>query len=119
MGEGSSNRPAPRDDCATLRAAKVAGGQWGVIGHRQLLACGISKSTAARWRAAGRLHTVHPGVSAYGHPSIPIEGRLVAALLYAGDGSVLSHRTAAWWWGLIDERPSRIEVSRPARARSL
>jgi hypothetical protein len=50
-------------------------------------------------------------VYAYGHRSIPIEGELVAALIYVGDGAVLSHRTAAWWWGLVDDRPRRIEVS--------
>jgi hypothetical protein len=58
-------------------------------------------------------------VYAYGHPSIPIEGELVAALIYAGEGAVLSHRTAAWWWGLVDEAPGRIEVSRLPRTRSL
>jgi very-short-patch-repair endonuclease len=31
---------------------------------------------------------------------------------------VLSHSTAAWWWGLIEEPPQRIEVSRSVRARS-
>jgi hypothetical protein len=69
--------------------------------------------------ASAKLHVIHHRVYAFGHPSIPIEGKLVAALLYAGPGAVLSHRTAMWWWGLIDDRPSRIEVSSPGSTRSL
>lgn len=42
---------------------------------------------------------------------MPTEGRLVAALLYAGDGAVLSHATAAWWWGLVDSEPRIIDIS--------
>jgi hypothetical protein len=97
----------------------VAGQQWGVIGHRQLRDCGVSRTTASRWRASGRLHLVFGAVYALGHASIPIEGRLVAALLHAGQGAALSHRTAAWWWGLIDEPHRRIEVSAPTRTGSL
>jgi hypothetical protein len=41
---------------------------------------------------------------------------MVAALLYAGPDAVLSHATAAWWWGLIDEEPGVIEVSSRRRA---
>jgi Protein of unknown function (DUF559) len=36
---------------------------------------------------------------------------MVAALLRVGDGAVLSHATAAWWWGLIDIEPQVIELS--------
>ena len=36
---------------------------------------------------------------------------MVAALLHAGSAAVLSHGTAAWWWGLLDEAPAVIEVS--------
>jgi very-short-patch-repair endonuclease len=32
---------------------------------------------------------------------------------------MLSHGTAAWWWGLIENRPSTIHVSTPRRCRSL
>ncbi|HEY6399340.1 MAG TPA: DUF559 domain-containing protein, partial [Solirubrobacteraceae bacterium] len=44
---------------------------------------------------------------------------LAAALLYAGPGAMLSHATAAWWWGLTDEQPKRIAVSTPRRCMSL
>ncbi len=102
--------PAYRDWEATLRAAEIAGQQWGVIGWGQLRACGVSSSAATRWRAGGRLHVIHRRVYALGHPSIPIEGRLVAALLFAGADAVLSHRTAAWWWRLLPDEPVQIEV---------
>jgi very-short-patch-repair endonuclease len=65
------------------------------------------------------LHTVHRGIYALGHPNVPIEGRLVAALLHAGPGAVLSHHTAAWWWQLLDPVPDVIDVSAPGRRSSL
>jgi len=49
---------------------------------------------------------------------MPIEGRLVAAILHAGDGAALSHATAAWWWGLIPNEPRVIDVSAPTRTGS-
>ena len=97
----------------TLRAAAVASAQWGVISLRQLRDCGFSKSAVNRWRWEGRLHTVHRGIYALGHPNVPIEARLVAALLHAGPGAVLSHHTAAWWWQLLDPVPDVIDVSAP------
>jgi hypothetical protein len=39
---------------------------------------------------------------------------LEAALLYGGAGSVLSHETAAGWWGLLPgEEPDRVSVTVP------
>jgi hypothetical protein len=49
---------------------------------------------------------------------LPAEGLLLAAILHAGAGSGLSHRTAAWWWQLLPEQPPGIDVSTPTRARS-
>jgi predicted transcriptional regulator of viral defense system len=31
---------------------------------------------------------------------------------------MLSHQTAAWWWGLTDRRPKVIHVTTPRRCRS-
>jgi very-short-patch-repair endonuclease len=44
---------------------------------------------------------------------------LIAALLYVGPGSALSHATAAWWWGLLDTEPETIHVTVKGRRRSL
>jgi hypothetical protein len=96
----------------------VAATQWGVIGYRQLLQSGASRSTISRWGVEGRLHRKYLGVYAVGHPSLPVEGELTAALFFAGSGSTLSHGTAAWWWGLIDEPPGRIHISVPGHRRS-
>jgi very-short-patch-repair endonuclease len=43
---------------------------------------------------------------------------MVAALLYAGADAALSHATAAWWWGLVDDEPVVIDVSARSRAAS-
>lgn len=78
---------------------------------------GFSEAAIERWCATGKLHVIHPAVYALGHSSVPIEGRLAAAMFHS-DG-VLSHATAAWWWGLVPEEPSVIHVSTRSRAGSL
>lgn len=118
MSKLSPSVPTPREQKATVRAGEIAGQQWGVIGWHQLKSCGVSHSTADRWRADGKLHPIHRGVYALGHPSVPIQGRLVAALIHAGPNAALSHATAAWWWHLIDDEPTIIDVSAPGGARS-
>src|SRR5262249_44698708 len=47
------------------------------------------------------------------------EGRMVAALLYAGKGSGISHDTGMWWYGFITMEPVTISVSAPGRRCSL
>jgi very-short-patch-repair endonuclease len=65
----------------------------------RFLAAGPSRATWDRAHRAGRLVRVHPGVSrlAVIKPA-PIHA-VHAALLAAGDGSLLSHLSAAWLWG--------------------
>jgi hypothetical protein len=62
---------------------------------------------------------IHRGVYALGHPWVPIEGRLVAALIHAGPDAVLSHATAAWWWRLVPDQPDVLDVSSLSRAGSV
>ena len=90
---------------------EVAERQWGVISRSQLLECGISGARIARWLADNRLARIHQGVYALGHRSISVDGRVRAALLYAGSRAALSHTTAAWWWQLLPHMPRRIHVS--------
>ena len=46
------------------------------------------------------------------------EGHLVAALLAAGDGALLSHGTAAWRWRIIPAPPSMIAARGAAKPRA-
>lgn len=70
------------------------------------------------WVKQGYLHLTLPSVYAVGHDAPSMEGDLAAALLYAGPGAMLSHATAAWWFGLIEHPPPRIHVSTPRKCRS-
>lgn len=95
------------------RVAALAARQGGVVSRAQLIALGLSPTVIVKRVRAGRLHPVFRGVFAVGHPAIPRGGRLKAAALACGHGAVLSHDSAAEWWGL-QQRPSRaIEVSVP------
>jgi very-short-patch-repair endonuclease len=113
--------PTPRDRASKVRpwtrVIAVASDQWGTIDHRQLAGCDVPKMTVSRWTAEGRLHRLHRGVYAVGHPAVPYEGQLTAALFFAGSGATLSHATAAWWWGLVADRPNVIQISLNGRRR--
>ena len=85
----------------------------------QLTALGVESVTIARCVEGGYLHKVHPRVYAVGHRAPSVEGDLIAAVLYAGPGAMLSHATALWWRGLIDKQPRLIQVTTPRRCRSL
>lgn len=102
-----------------VRVGRTAGRQWGRVTRAQLLGLGITESTIAMWIAQGYLHRRLPGVYAVGHVSTSIEALLAEALLYAGPGAMLSHTTAAWWLGLLDDQPQVIHVSTPRQCRSI
>ena len=92
----------------------IAGEQHGIVGRGQLLAAEVDGSAIDRALRAGRLHLVHRGVYAAVAPELLTEeGHLVAALLAAGDGALLSHGTAAWRWRIIPAPPSVIELAVP------
>jgi predicted transcriptional regulator of viral defense system len=94
-----------------LSVVQIASSQWGVVAHRQLREHGVGNATISRWTGQGRLHPRYLGVYAVGHPALPVEGELVAALFRAGNGATLSHETALWWWGLAEEPPPEIHIS--------
>ncbi|HEV2062258.1 MAG TPA: type IV toxin-antitoxin system AbiEi family antitoxin domain-containing protein, partial [Solirubrobacteraceae bacterium] len=91
----------------------MAARQHGVITRAQLRACGVTDRMVTGWLANGRLHRVHRGVFALGHPALSREGRWMAAVVACGEGAVLSHRSAAHLQGLIDRSPSLTDVTPP------
>ena len=123
MARSTQSIPGNRERIAftqvVRRILKLAERQWGVVAHWQLKECGLSTSAITRWTASGRLHRIYPGVYAVGHKALSTEGRLLAAILYAGPGAALSHASAAHRWELISYMPSTTHVTSPRRRRSL
>jgi hypothetical protein len=109
-----SDRDSGRNDRTALRLARLAGRQEGVVKEAQLRALGLDRFAVARWVRLARLHRRYPGVYTVGHEALTVNGELIAALFYAGEGAALSHATGTWWWDLTG-RPSQIHVSVPRR----
>ncbi len=111
--------PGMRVRIAAERVRQVAKAQEGVIGRGQLTDCGLSGGDISRWISQGRLIRILPSVYAVGHAHLTWRARLVAALLYAGEGSILSHQTAAVEWKLVEARAgATVHVTTPGRRRS-
>jgi very-short-patch-repair endonuclease len=81
--------------------AELAARQHGVVARAQLLAAAVSRDQID-WRLRNkRLHEAHRGVYLVGHTVPTYHSRDMAALLACGEGSVLSHRSAAAIWDLL------------------
>jgi hypothetical protein len=97
----------------------LAGRQYGVVTRSQLTGLGLGEDAIDARLARGRLHRLHRGVYAVGHPVVPREGRWLAAVLRVGPGAVLSHGSAAELWGVRRQAArGRIDVSAPRSTRS-
>lgn len=94
------------------RLAALADRQHGVVARRQLLATGLGDEAIKRRLQAGRLHSLHRGVYAWGRRRVNQRGEWLAAVLAYGDGAALSHLSAAALWGLVGNR-SPIDVTSP------
>ena len=121
-GVGAFPSCMPSQECQpltlTMAIARLAAIQHGVVALVQLVALGMAASTVRTWVANGRLHRIHRGVYAVGHPQIDARGRDMAAVLACGPGAVLSHRSAAALWGLRQTSRARIDVTAPRRSGS-
>jgi very-short-patch-repair endonuclease len=82
----------------------------------QLRRAGIASTTIVESVARGRLHPVFHGVYSVGHRYLTAQARLLAATLACGEGSVISHGTAAWLLGLRDFHPEAVDVIAPLEA---
>jgi very-short-patch-repair endonuclease len=98
------------------KIAEVAARQHGVVTHRQILETGLSRSGVGKRLKAGRLHRLHRGVYAVGHPGVSREARWMAAVLASGEGAVLSHMSAAALWRLLRPENGPVDVSTAARS---
>jgi very-short-patch-repair endonuclease len=88
----------------------------GLVTIAQLRALGVTDASLARATAGGRLHPVFHGVYSVGHRYLTPQARLLAATLACAEGSVVSHGTAAWLYGMNDWWPEEIDVIAPVEA---
>lgn len=87
----------------------------------QVRELGYADGTFRHALRTGRLHPVFHGSYAVGTPGISLHGECIAAVLSCGDGAVLSHRSAAWLWGLTSRftRPIEVTAASPRDTRQL
>jgi very-short-patch-repair endonuclease len=92
----------------------IAQDQAGIVARAQLERAGVNRWAIDRALRSGRLHLIHKGVYSTQAPELATEhALLIAALMAAGDGAVLSHGTAAWRWQIIPAPPTKIELAVP------
>jgi very-short-patch-repair endonuclease len=101
-----------------LRIEGIAAEQHGLICRAQLADLGLGEDAIDHRLTLGRLIRVHRGVYAVGHRLLTQRGRWLAAVLAAGEGAVLSHRSAAGLWGLPASGGRDIDVTVPSNRRA-
>ena len=119
MPELTQSSCTPRTQIARVRVADLAARQWGVVTRAQLEESGLEKAGISRWVNERRLHRVYPRVYSVGHASLALEGKLAAALFYAGPGAELFGLTAAYWLGFLATEPEELHIATRRRRRSL
>jgi hypothetical protein len=101
---------------ADSRVAAVAARQHGVISMRQSREAGLDRNAIDLRVRNDRLHRIHQGVYAVGHPGLSRHGTWMAAVLACDQecrAASLSHRSAAELWGLLSLNRGLIDVTVP------
>lgn len=110
-GGGSSERFPGTGGERDRAAARIAGGQRTLVTPAQLASCGLSEDAVEYRLKAGRLHVVFRGVYSIGCGALPPLALELAALLASGERSFISHRSAAFVWGMRKTPPAKVELS--------
>src|SRR4051812_23428933 len=104
---------------ADRAVAWLAEQQHDVVGRAQLLALGLSSEAIDVRLASRRLRRIYRGVYAVGRTDLSPDGWSMAAVLLAGSGGSISHRTCGAHVGVLRWRPSRADVTVPRERRQL
>lgn len=94
--------------------------QYGLVNRAQLVELGITAGRLRKLVESGRLVRVRRGVFRLCGSNPSWRSSALAVVLASGAGTVLSHRSAAVLWGLLDhhdESGRPLEVSGPVRRR--
>jgi very-short-patch-repair endonuclease len=96
--------------------ADIARGQHGLITREQLVEIRVSRHQIRGWTDSGRLERVLNGVFRLGGAPESREQTLSAAVLWAGSGALVSHRSAGELWNLDGVHAAKPEITMPARS---
>jgi very-short-patch-repair endonuclease len=96
------------------RLTRLATLQHGVASRAQLLDAGLGRGAVRHRMASGALTPLFHGTYALGRTTATAHGWAQAALLSVGADAVLSHRTAAFLWGLAGP-PDAVHLNVPRR----
>jgi very-short-patch-repair endonuclease len=96
-----------------VRVSELAGRQHGVISRSQLHDLAISDGSIEKAVLGGRLHPAFRGAFGLGIRPKGRHAHMMAAVLACGEGTVVSHLTAAHLLGLGDPFPVVIDVIAP------
>jgi hypothetical protein len=100
----------PSGRTAEEKVARIASSQHGVVTRSQLLDAGLSAKEIRSRLARRVLLREHPGVYRVGHRAPNVEATYLAAVLAAGDGSLLCGRAGAHLWEVVRGQPPPAEV---------
>jgi predicted transcriptional regulator of viral defense system len=98
-----------------IEVGQLAVAQNGAVTLEQLEGLGLSRSAIHQREEAGRLHRIHQRVYSLTPEVMTEQGRFMAAVLACGPDAVLSHRSAAYLWGLVDTWEKPLDVTAPNR----
>jgi very-short-patch-repair endonuclease len=93
--------------------------QHGLVARRQLLAGGVSAAQIRRRVVRSMLLPITPRVLRIGGVTSSDAQRLLVPILHVGNNALVSHTTAAAWWGIAGFRldPIHIAIERCHRSR--
>jgi very-short-patch-repair endonuclease len=105
------SRVHPVREGIAAACARLGLGTQGAVARRQLLAAGVSRHAIDHALSSQQLHRRHRGVYIVGHLALAPYAQEAAAFLACGAAAVLSHRSAAYLWGLVRDRPLPPELT--------
>jgi hypothetical protein len=119
VGRTSNESTFPGPVHVEAAIAALARAQHRVASLEQLTLLGLSPA-AVQYRARiGRFERWAQGVYVLGAGPLTVDGVRRAAVFAAGQGAVLSHRSAAAAWGLVNGGPTKEHVTVEGRGREL
>jgi hypothetical protein len=101
------------------KMARLAARQFGIVTRDQLVELGYTERMIEHALELGRLQAWHRDVFAVGHGGLSPHGLCMAAVLFRGDGALISHQSAVWLWGLEEKLEIPVNVSVRGRGHPL